>query len=74
MYVRASIASVGVTAGIPESPSGGSRSAWNGGSIGLEEVELIGWIFVNSTTDYNQKHQKKSSSDEDEGNHSERCS
>lgn len=62
----ADIAPVGITTCIPESPSGGSRSAWDGGSVGLEEVELIGRILVDSTTNDNQKHKKKSSSNKDE--------
>ena len=73
VYMRTGIATIGITTGIPKSPSGGSRSAGNGGSVSLEEVELIGWIFVDSTTDHHQKHEKKSSSDEDERDNGERC-
>ena len=50
MYVGTDIAPVGFTAGIPESPSGDSRGAGDGRGVGLEEVESIGWIFVDSTT------------------------
>lgn len=74
MYVWASIAPIGFTACIPESPPGGSRSAWDGGGVGLEEVELIGWIFVDSTTNHNQKHKKKSSRNKDERRKGEGCS
>lgn len=62
----ASIAPIRITACIPEGPPGGSRSAWDGGGVGLEEVKLIGWVFVDSTTNYNEKHKQKSSSDQDE--------
>lgn len=71
MYVWARIAAIGITACIPEGPPGGSGSAWDGGGVGLEEVELIGWILVNSTTNYDEKHQQKSSGDEDERNDGE---
>ncbi len=71
MYVGANIAPVGITAGIPKSPPRCTWSAWDGGSVGLEEVELIGWIFVDGTTNDNEKHQKKSSSDEDDRNNGE---
>ena len=74
MYMWADIAPIGITACIPESPSGGPRSAWDGRGVGLEEVELVGWILIDSTTNYNQKHQKKSPSDQDKRNQSERCS
>lgn len=74
MYVWASITPIGITACVPESPPGCSRSAWDGGGVGLEEVELIGWIFIDSTTNYNQKHKKKSSCDKDERNNREGCS
>ena len=67
------IASVGITARIPKGPSGSGGSAGDGGGVGLEEVELIGWILVDSTTDDNQEHEKKSSGDEDKGNEGERC-
>lgn len=63
MHVWASIASIGITAGIPEGPPGGSRSAWDGGGVGLEKIKLIGRVFVNRTTNYDQKHQKESSCD-----------
>lgn len=59
----ASIASIGITARVPERPPGGRRSAWDGGGIGLEKVELIGRIFVNRTTDYYQEHEKESACD-----------
>lgn len=49
----ANITPIGITARVPESPPGGGRSAWDGGGVGLEEVELIGWIFVDSATNYN---------------------
>ena len=62
----ASITPVGITACVPESPSGGTRSAGDGGGVGLEEIELICWVLVDGTTDNNEEHQKKSSSDEDE--------
>ena len=62
----ANIAPVGITACVPKSPSGGTRSARDGGGVGLKEVELIGWVLVDGTTNNNQKHKKKSSSDEDE--------
>ena len=70
----ASIAPIGITACIPESPPGGSRSSWDGGGVGLKEVELIGWIFIDSTTNHDQKHQKKSSRDKDERDNGEGCS
>ena len=54
MYVWTNIAPIGITACIPKSPSGSSWSTGDGGGVGLEKVELIGWIFVNSTTNYNQ--------------------
>ena len=54
MYVWANIAPIGITTGVPESPPGGSRSAWDGRSVGLEEVKLIGWVFVDSTTNDDQ--------------------
>ena len=57
VYVWADIAPVGITASIPESPSGGSRSAWDGGSVGLEEVKLIGWVFVDRTANDYQQHE-----------------
>ena len=56
MYVWADIAPVGFPACIPKSPSGDSGSARDGGGVGLEEVELVGWIFVDGTTNYDQKH------------------
>ena len=74
MYVWANIAPIGITASIPESPAGGSRSAWNGGSVGLEEIELIDWIFIDSTTNHDKKHKKNGSCDEDEGDKGEGCS
>lgn len=52
----ADIAPVGFPACIPKSPSGDSGSARDGGGVGLEEVELVGWIFVDGTTNYDQKH------------------
>lgn len=70
----ANIAPIGITACIPESPPGCSRSAWDGRGVGLKEVELIDWILVYSTTNYNQKHKKQSSSDEDERDKREGCS
>ena len=68
MYMWANIAPVCITACVPESPSGGTWSAWDGGGVGLKEVELIRWILVDGTTNNNEKHQKKSPSDEDERN------
>lgn len=50
----ASIAAIGITACIPKGPSRCSRSAGDGGSVGLEEVELIDWILIDGTTNYNQ--------------------
>ena len=73
MYMRTDIAAVGITAGIPEGPSRGGGSAGDGGGVGLEEVELIGWILVDSTTNNNQEHEKKSSGDEDQRDEGERC-
>ena len=73
MYMWTDIAAVGITAGIPEGPSGSGGSAGNGGGVGLEEVELIGWILVDSTTNDNQKHKEKGSGDEDERDEGERC-
>ncbi len=70
----ADIAPIGITASIPESPPGSSRSAWDGGRVGLEEVKLIGWIFVDSTANDYQKHEKKSSCDQDERDKGEGCS
>ena len=54
MYVWTNVAPIGITACIPERPSGSSWSAGDGGGVGLEKVELIGWIFIDSTTNYNQ--------------------
>ena len=68
MYMWANIAPVGITACVPESPSGGTRSAWDGGGVGLKEVELVRWILVDGTTNNNEKHQQKGSSDENERN------
>ena len=74
MYMWASIAAVGITACVPESPSGSTRSAWDGGGVGLKEVELIRWILVDGTTNNNEEHQKKSSSDEDKRHNGKRRS
>ena len=41
MYVGANIAPVGITAGIPKGPPRCTWSAWDGGSVGLEEVGLV---------------------------------
>ena len=73
VYVWTNIAPIGITACIPEGPSGGGGSAGDGGGVGLEEVELIGWILIDGTTNDNQKHEEKSSGDEDERDEGERC-
>lgn len=74
MYFGANIAPIGITTCIPKSPPGCSWGTWDGRGVGLKEVELVDRILVDSTTNYDEKHQKQSSSDKDERDDREGCS
>ena len=58
-------------AGIPESPSGGWCSVGDACGCCLEEVELVGGILIDSTTDEDEQGQQKGAADEDKRNKAE---
>jgi len=58
--------SVRDTACVPERPSSQRCCAGDAGGVGLEEVELVGWVMVDGTGDENEKGEEKAACDEDE--------
>ena len=68
------IAAIGDAAGIPESPPRCWCCPWYAGSRCLEEVELVGRVFVHGATDEDEEGEKKSACDEDERHEAENWS
>lgn len=51
VHLRARIAAVDDAAGVPEGPARGGCRAGDVGRGGLEEVELVGGVFVDGAAD-----------------------
>ena len=71
MDFRTGITAISDAAGIPESPPCGRCCPWYAGRRGLEEVELVGRVFVHGATDENEEGEEKGACDEDERHEAE---
>ena len=74
MNFRTGITAIGDAAGIPERPSRCWCCPWYASRRCLEEVELVGRVFVHGATDEDEEGEKKGACDEDERHEAENWS
>lgn len=67
MYLGTCIAPIVHTAGVPQRPSRAGGRTGDAGGCRLEEIELVGRVFVDAATKEDEEGEKESTSDENEG-------
>ena len=66
MHFGARIVPIDHTASVPKSPSRRRCRAGDSGGGSLEEIVLVGWVFVDSAADEGEEGEEETATDEDE--------